>query len=67
MSDGGLPIRIPGNIELSKKKKVNEIRIISDEFKICIPKLVWVQKWVYGEKTKVIHFKDDKVFEMDLK
>ena len=67
MSDDAIGIPLPFRIELSKKKKINEIRIIHDEFKICIPKIVYVQKWLFGEKTKIVNYKENGIFEMDLK
>jgi len=50
----------------SKKKIVNVIRIESDQFEICKPKLVNTRKWVFGEKNRLIHFRDNDIFTMDL-
>jgi len=50
----------------SKKKIVNVIRIESDEFEICKPKLVNTRKWIFGEKNRLVHFKEDSYFTMDL-
>lgn len=50
----------------SKKVEVNIIRVESDQFEICKPKRVTTRKWVFGEKNRIIHFKADSVFTMEL-
>ena len=50
----------------SKKVVVNIIRVESDQFEICKPKRVTTRKWVFGEKNKIIHFKNNSIFTMDL-
>ena len=50
----------------SKKKIVNVIRIESDEFEICKPKLVNTRNHMFGEKNRLVHFTGDKYFTMDL-
>jgi len=50
----------------SKKKIVNVIRIESDEFEICKPKLVNTRKYVFGEKNRLVHYREDGYFTMDL-
>lgn len=53
-------------VTYSKKFEVNIIRVESDEFEICKPKKVTTRKRLFGEKNRIIHFKDDGVFTMDL-
>jgi len=50
----------------SKKKIINVIRIESDEFEICKPKLVNTRKYVFGEKNRLIHYTGDGYFTLDL-
>jgi len=62
MSDDFSLSPVKFNIELSKKKTINEVRVISDEFKICTPKLVQKQKYVFGEESMIVHYKEDGKF-----
>ena len=50
----------------SKKKIVNVIRIESDEFEICKPKLVNTRKYLFGEKNRLVHYREDGYFTVDL-
>jgi hypothetical protein len=49
-----------------KKKIVNVIRVESDEFTVCKPKLVNTRKWAFGERNRIIHYSGKDFFTMDL-
>jgi hypothetical protein len=53
-------------IGYTKKKIINVIRVESDEFTICTPKLVNTRKHVFGEKNRLVHYTDEGVFTVEL-
>lgn len=48
------------------KDEVNIVKVNQNDFEICIPKLVDVQKWHGGKRSKGVHFTEDGVFTIDL-
>lgn len=46
-----------GALKYERKKETYVLRIESDNFKICKPKIVRTQKYLVSEKTFIVHVK----------
>lgn len=46
---------IEGALKYERKKETFVLRVESDNFKVCEPKIVRAQKYLVSEKTFVVH------------